>query len=477
MVREKMIVNLELVKKMAVETDFDKVLEDFRKRFVEIEEKSKKDEMRRVMLETEVENLKKRNEELEGKIVAVQKVVVDPNYVERESDRLIEVMIENKVLECEKRKAETEVCFWKEKVKELEAKIKDMNNKVDVDVRKRLSSEEDGCANKKLGPSTLSSLHGVIDIRDEDENSNDIPKVRECDDGQCSSENNLQKTNVEHIGEEHMEEFRVHASNTRNAKRKRAAKIVASDDEDSHDDNAPICTLKTRHSSRVSTESKEEVEENVSRRYITRLRKSESKNKQHESVINLNKIVSSSEDEEDNDDVDESESEGKGLGGFIVDSSEIASDCDIEGSHNADESEDALNEYKVTMDIIRRKKISNMKWDLEADMLSDFGKDLELCMRAVCALYRQQTADEKASKLTTHQNERGFSQADASRGCMLAEFLTDGDPNCDLNKTVEELKEYGSKEVKLCRALAATYSKQLYEIYQNKEDPYFLPQR
>ncbi|KAJ0542113.1 hypothetical protein HanPSC8_Chr09g0370301 [Helianthus annuus] len=471
---------------MAVETDFDKVLEDFRKRFVEIEEKSKKDEVRRVMLETEVENLKKRNEELEGKIAAVQKVVVDPNYVERESDRLIEVMIENKVLECEKRKAETEVCFWKEKVKELEAKMKDMKDKVkeDVDVRKRLSSEEDGCANKKSGMSTpgvdQSPLHGVIDIRDEDGNSNEIPKVRECDDltkGQCSSENNLQKTNLEHIGEEHMEEFRVHASNTRNAKRKRAAKIVASDDEDSHDDNAPICTLKTRHSSRVSTDSEEEVEENVSRRYITRLRKSESKNKQHESVINLNKIVSSSEDEEDNDDVDESESEGKGLGGFIVDSSEIASDCDIEGSHNADESEDALNEYKVTMDIIRRKKISNMKWDLEADMLSDFGKDLELCMRAVCALYRQQTADEKASKLTTHQNERGFSQADASRGCMLAEFLTDGDPNCDLNKTVEELKEYGSKEVKLCRALAATYSKQLYEIYQNKEDPYFLPQR
>ncbi|KAM0014302.1 hypothetical protein Hdeb2414_s0036g00730421 [Helianthus debilis subsp. tardiflorus] len=401
---------------MDVETDFDKVLEDFRKRFVEIEEKSKKDEVRRVMLETEVENLKKKNEELEGKIAAVQ----NPNYVEKESDRLIEVMIENKVLECEKRKAETEVCFWKEKVKELEAKMKDMNDKVekDVDVRKRLSSEEDGCTNKKLGPFTLSPLHGVIDIRDEDENSNEIPKVRECDDltkGQCSSENNLQKTNLEHIGEEHMEEFRVHASNTRNAKRKRAAKIVASDDEDSHDDNAPICTLKTRHSSRVSTDSEEEVEENVSRRYVTRLRKSESKNKQHESVINLNKIVSSSEDEEDNDDVDESESEGKGLGGFIVDSSEIASDCDIDGSHNADESEDALNEYKVTMDIIRRKKVSNMKCDLEADMLSDFGKDLELCMRAVCALYRQQTGDEKASKETRHQNERGFSQADASR--------------------------------------------------------------
>ena len=57
----------------------------------------------------------------------------------------------------------------------------------------------------------------------------------------------------------------------------------------------------------------------------------------------------------------------------------------------------------------------------------------------------------------------------------MAEFLTDGDPNGDLNKTVEELKEYDKKGVKLCMTLAAKYSKQLFQIYQNEEDPYFLP--
>ncbi|KAM0034323.1 hypothetical protein Hdeb2414_s0016g00496221 [Helianthus debilis subsp. tardiflorus] len=484
---------------MAVETDFDKVFESIRKRCLELEEKSKKDEMRRVMLETEVEGLKKRNEELEGKIVAIQNIVVDPNDVKSDSDSLIEVMIINKVLECEKQKAESDVCFWKEKVKELEAKMKGMNENVkeDVDVvskgskgvlysrvRKRLSFEEDGCTSKKMGPSTpgvgQSPFHGVIDISDEDESSNEIPKVRKCDGltkSQRSSENKFQRTNSEHADEEHVGEFRVHSSNTRSAKRKRAAKVVASDDVDSYDDNAPISTLKTQHSSRVSTDSEDEMNENVSKRYRTRLRKSKSKNKEEKSSIVLNKTRSSSEDEEDNDGVDESESDGESLGGFIVDSSESVSNCGSESSDSADESEDALNEYKVTLDKIGRKKISNLKWDLEGDMLSDFGKDLELCMRAVCALYRQQTADEKASKETRYRNERGFSQTDASRGCTLAEFLTDGDPNCDLNKTVEQLKEYGSKEVKLCKALAAKYSKQLFEIYQNKEDPYFPPQR
>ncbi|KAI7753573.1 hypothetical protein M8C21_000443, partial [Ambrosia artemisiifolia] len=413
---------------MAIETDFGKVFEDFRKRCLELEEKSKKDELRCLMLEHEVEDLKKKNQELERKIAAIQAVVVDPSHVENDNDSLVEVMIENKVLECEKQKAESEVCFWKERVKELEAKMKGMNERgeEDVDVvlkggkdvfrsqvRKRLSFEEDGCPNKKLGPSTpgvgQSPFHGVIDISDEDEHANEIPEVknlRKCDGltkSQCSSENNLQKANLEHPDEEHTDEFGANLSHTRSAKRKRAANIVTSDDEDSYDDNAPICTLKTQHNSQVS------------RRYLTRLRKSESNHKQDKSSIDLNKIVSSSEDEEDNDGVDESESEGESLGGFIVDSSGSVSNCDSESSDNTDESEDALNEYKATLDKIGRKKISNMKWDLEGDMLSDFGKDPALCMSAVCALYRQQTADEQASKVTIYRNERGFSQPDAWR--------------------------------------------------------------
>lgn len=62
-----------------------------------------------------------------------------------------------------------------------------------------------------------------------------------------------------------------------------------------------------------------------------------------------------------------------------------------------------------------------------------------------------------------------------ARGTNLAEFLTDGDPEDDLRKTVQELEEYDPKAVKLCRTLATNYSKQLFEIYKNKEDPLFLP--
>lgn len=61
------------------------------------------------------------------------------------------------------------------------------------------------------------------------------------------------------------------------------------------------------------------------------------------------------------------------------------------------------------------------------------------------------------------------------RGTTLAEFLTDGDPHGDLKKSVQQLKERGSQAVELCRTLASHYSKQLFEIYKNKEDPLFLP--
>lgn len=58
---------------------------------------------------------------------------------------------------------------------------------------------------------------------------------------------------------------------------------------------------------------------------------------------------------------------------------------------------------------------------------------------------------------------------------MLAEFLIDGDPQGDVNKSVEELQEYDPKAPELCRTLATHYSKQLFAIYKSKEDPLFLP--
>lgn len=60
------------------------------------------------------------------------------------------------------------------------------------------------------------------------------------------------------------------------------------------------------------------------------------------------------------------------------------------------------------------------------------------------------------------------------RGSRLAEFLTDGDATGDVKKSAKELQEYDPNAVELCRKLATHYSKQLFEIYKNKEDALFL---
>jgi hypothetical protein len=41
---------------------------------------------------------------------------------------------------------------------------------------------------------------------------------------------------------------------------------------------------------------------------------------------------------------------------------------------------------------IRRSRGVKVKWKFEADMLAAFGKDLELCMKAVCALLMKRLA-------------------------------------------------------------------------------------
>lgn len=128
--------------------------------------------------------------------------------------------------------------------------------------------------------------------------------------------------------------------------------------------------------------------------------------------INLYKY-NLSEDEEDDDDSDEEwEGEDDTSDGSIVESSESDSECSYEGGDTGDECEATSSDLQQTKKN-RRKKAWNRKWDLEGDMLADFGKDLELCMRAVCAIYRQQTADEKASQGTRYRNGRGFNQFDA----------------------------------------------------------------
>lgn len=58
---------------------------------------------------------------------------------------------------------------------------------------------------------------------------------------------------------------------------------------------------------------------------------------------------------------------------------------------------------------------------------------------------------------------------------MVVVFLTDGDPYGPLKKTVQDLEKYDPTALDFCCKLANRYSKQLFTIYQNKEDPLFLP--
>jgi len=181
------------------------------------------------------------------------------------------------------------------------------------------------------------------------------------------------------------------------------------------------------------------------------------------------------EDAED-DDSEEfgSDSEGESLGGFIVGCSDV-SDVDDDASSESQDVSDENTDFDEILSKLQRNQDHKLKWEFEADILAAFGKDTELCMKAVCALFRQQTSEEKSSKEAFYTNHRGFSKFDAPRGSTLAEFLTDGDPEGDLKKSVKELQEYDPQAVQLCRRLATHYSKQLFEIYKNKEDPLFLP--
>lgn len=162
----------------------------------------------------------------------------------------------------------------------------------------------------------------------------------------------------------------------------------------------------------------------------------------------------------------ESENEGESLGGFIVQGPDVSES--EEPSGDGAESDSSLSQ------LLRVQK-NKSTWEYEADMLSSFKEDPALCLKAVCALYRRQTFDEQSQKGTLYINNRGFSKFDVFKGSMLAEMLTDGDPCGPLKKSAKELENQNPEALKMCSQLAHFYSKQLFDIYQNKEDPYFLP--
>ncbi|KAI3962226.1 hypothetical protein MKX01_030776 [Papaver californicum] len=140
----------------------------------------------------------------------------------------------------------------------------------------------------------------------------------------------------------------------------------------------------------------------------------------------------------------------------------------FKGSSDCSSGSESLGEVMDRMAMNYRNKVKEVKWEFEADMLSSFEEDAELCMKALCALYRQQTFKEKSAI--------GFRYLDAVRIKNLAEFLMDGDCKGDLKKSVKELEEeLTPNALEDCKRLASRYSKLLFSIYKDKQDPFFLP--
>ncbi|VVA11244.1 Hypothetical predicted protein [Prunus dulcis] len=367
--------------------------------------------------------------------------------------------------------------------------------------RKQLKFEEDGSPCKKMAPSTpgggVPSSLSVINISDSDDELNIthchtlLPTDDKGTKGVCISlrsvlgetvgcekdmtiKNCIKQTDTDRNVEEDTDDSNEAFLLASTPKRKRASNIVTSDSESS-DDNIPIRKRKKMHlqekiHDQVGSAS---VVDNATgaatprRRRLVRLRKCGEGGGAERNYSN--------KDVEDDELLEEvgSDSEGESLGGFIVNSSDDSKGNDA-STESEDSSDDNVN-FDEILSKFQRNKNHKSKWEFEADMLAAFGKDPYLCMKAVCALYRQQTCEEKISKGSLCNNYRGFSKFDALRGSVLAEFLTGGDPNGDVNKTVKELKEYDPRGIEQCRTLASRYSKQLFEIYNNKEDPLFLP--
>ncbi|KAK6155594.1 hypothetical protein DH2020_009842 [Rehmannia glutinosa] len=515
-------------------------------------------ELKYLKIENEVRVLKQKNEELENII----------RNSKEEDDRLTHMMIENKVLECEKNRAESENGVWKLKCKELEMQVMELEKRLSAEmtktggpsmvrtqdktnedkdasgtppiitpskqytnvegfkgrnqgdlksrVKKCLDFAAEGSPHKNISPSTPGGRppFGPIEISDSDDDLNaaDV-HISDIDSKTVQSSTGVglgitpdekeltSKDRCAVIVEGQSDEEDVTCCIARppyllvpkrRKVRRGVAYVINSESENDSDDNIPICRLRSENRRPVNDScSIDNHKKHTPRRRLVRVGDNEKKDVSgrfsYKSSENQNNIGtpeimndSSGEDEMEKDD---SSSEGESLGGFIVNNSDVSEGetSENDGTFSGDCSGDSGNAsessmaYDEVISGLRRDRKDKMKWEYEADMLADFGKFPEMCMKAVCALYRQQTCEEKSCKATIHINGRGFNQIHAFSGSALAEFLTDGDPQGDLKKSVKELQEFDSKGVEKCRKLATHYSKQLFEIYKNKEDPYFHP--
>ena len=101
-----------------------------------LEDKFRALEVDKLAIEEELKVLKRKNDETKEHVDGVEGETKDSSRRERdvekivdlteeneEEDKVVQLLIENKVLECEKKKAESEVKVWKQRFKELESQV------------------------------------------------------------------------------------------------------------------------------------------------------------------------------------------------------------------------------------------------------------------------------------------------------------------------------------------------------------------
>ncbi|GJN38144.1 hypothetical protein PR202_gb27158 [Eleusine coracana subsp. coracana] len=245
-------------------------------------------------------------------------------------------------------------------------------------------------------------------------------------------------------------------------KQRASSAAAAADDDDEFSDANGCSTPPTRRSARlVKNQSKRGQ---AARRAL--------------SFVEPKEYERSADDTDEDDEMDDflNDEDSSEHASGSADETEVsdASAPDEESLSEPPEQSDSEIDYADVMASIGRKR-KTQDWKFEAEMLAAFDEHPELCLKAVCALYRRQTEDEQREKATFVHNKVGFSQIDAPRASCMAEFLLDGDLYGPLKKTVQDLEGYDRYGLEFCRTVASCYSKQLFAIYQNKEDPYFHP--
>ncbi|KAJ8526988.1 hypothetical protein K7X08_029465 [Anisodus acutangulus] len=106
------------------------------------------------------------------------------------------------------------------------------------------------------------------------------------------------------------------------------------------------------------------------------------------------------------------------------------------GDDSSSDSDDPLSDR--SMNLLIKRITKRRMFSSEDDLRSSFEKDPELCMSAVCALYRQQFSPSISSKALYFTKSQGLSQSDKISIAALGEYLIDGDPENKLRKAVEE---------------------------------------